>query len=143
VTFPEPVVFAGDDHSHAKAEVGQAIHDLVDERYVRGIVRDDYDELLATLQAEHARLSALPPEPDEVKALPTGIAVAARWATLDQEGKRSWLRKWEVQLDARHTDDDTPPWPRADTMTFVGNGLRIKVSLVDPELRDAAVQDLA
>jgi hypothetical protein len=58
----ERVVTPGDDHSIAKAEAGRAMRDLVDERFVRGIEREDYDELYASLRAEHTRLSEAAPQ---------------------------------------------------------------------------------
>ncbi len=143
----ERSVVVGDDQSRALAEVGQAITDLTSERYVRGIIRDDFDPMLASLQAEHARLGALPAEPSEVVERGTGVRVAERWAELDAVAKGGFLRKHEVTLDVRHIDDasahdpDLFPFSGPDTMTFIGNRLRIKVKGWTG-LRDA-VQELA
>ncbi len=50
----ERTVEAGDDHMRAKAEVGKSLRDLVDERFVRGVVR-----------AETARRRARQCHPDQ------------------------------------------------------------------------------
>jgi hypothetical protein len=54
-------------------------------------VRDDYDALIARLQAEHARLTALPAEPDQVVQRSTGRTFAQHWAA---SGRR------QLMLDA-------------------------------------------
>lgn len=90
----ENVTIPGDNHAAELAAVGQAITELVSDRFVRGIVRDDYDALIARLQAEHARLAALPAEPDQVEQRSTGRTFAEHWAAADLRERR------QLMLDA-------------------------------------------
>jgi site-specific DNA recombinase len=90
----EKVTIPGDNHAAELAAVGQAITELVSDRFVRGIERDDYDTLIARLQAEHARLTALPAEPDQVVQRSTGRTFAEHWAACDLRGRR------QLMLDA-------------------------------------------
>ncbi len=79
------------------AEIGQAIADLTTERYVQGVVRKNYDSVMAGLQAEHDRLSALPADqrPDRV---PTGKTIEQVWPGWDASRKRGYFldRGWKA-----------------------------------------------
>ena len=97
----EKIVTAGSDHSRQLAEVGQAIAELTQERFIRGIVRGDYDDMTAQLVAEHARLKALPPEPDQIDWRPTGKNVAQVYLDLtDREARRAFLLEREIKVYA-------------------------------------------
>jgi hypothetical protein len=72
-------------------EVGQAIADLTQERYVQGIDRPDFDDVLAGLQAEHARLRTAEPGPAQEREYPTGETWGQLWARLDTQGRRAVL----------------------------------------------------
>ncbi len=104
----ERIAVPGDDHATALAEVGQAIADLTQERYVRGIVRDNYDQTLAGLQAEHARISALPPEPPTITERSTGRTFAQLWDGASIEERRQLMMKAGFKLwIARTRNADT------------------------------------
>jgi site-specific DNA recombinase len=85
------------DRDEKLAEVGHAIADLTAERYVRGIVRDNYGSMIADLQAEHDRLSALPAE-QKPNRVPTGKTMEEVWPGWDAGRKRSYFldRGWKV-----------------------------------------------
>jgi site-specific DNA recombinase len=130
----QKVIKPGDDHSQQIAEIGQTITDLVQERFVRGHVRDDYDVVLAQLQAEHARLKALPAGKATVDYVPLGVTVAGHWETLDQQARRAFLREHDIKIFAEHDEDDgtlPEPEPDASVSLYVGHGLRAVVRLGD------------
>jgi site-specific DNA recombinase len=81
----------GNERDRKLKAIGEAIVDLTTDRYMRGIVRPNYDELLASLQAEEARIRATPPEPSEEKEIPTGEKIGQLWDRLDTQGRRAFL----------------------------------------------------
>ncbi len=91
VEIEERRTVPGDNHAAELVDVGQAITELTSERYVRGIIRDDYDAMLARLQAEHARLGTLPAEPDRIELVPTGQTFADKWADSDTLERRQLM----------------------------------------------------
>jgi hypothetical protein len=101
----ERIVHPGDDHSREVAAVGQQIADLTAERFVRGVMRPDYDALMTQLQSEHTRLAALPAVPGQVEIRPTGMLVSDWWPTLDAEAKRRWLLDRGVKVLATRRPD--------------------------------------
>ncbi len=104
----------GDDHSRKVAAVGKQIASLTTERFVRGVTRGDYDELMAQLQAEHARLSALPSEPDSVDVERTGVLIRDWWPALDSQEKRRFLLEHGFKVYAtRQPDGDVGLGKRA------------------------------
>lgn len=92
-------------HARELAEVGRAIADLTTERYVRGVSRPDFDDVMARLQAEHARLAELPPGPEQVTYRPTGQTIEQLWPTLDTPGKWAYLLKLGVRMHAQRDAD--------------------------------------
>lgn len=101
-------VVHGGGHEQELKAVGQRIADLTAERFVKGIMRDNFDELMARLQAEHARLSELPPSPDVVKKEPTGRTFRQKWEEdLSAQERRLWLRDSGVKVRAVRGD----AWP--------------------------------
>ena len=88
-------------------EVGQAITDLTEARYMRGIERPDYDDVLAGLQQEHARLRTLPPEPSQEREVETGVTTGQLWARLDKPGRRAFLLGSGLRLYVRRDDDNS------------------------------------
>jgi hypothetical protein len=81
----------GDDHSRELAEVGQQIADLTAERFVQQIIRPDYDKMMAALQAEHARISALPVGDSMVEWVDMGKTLGAAWEALPTMTERGRL----------------------------------------------------
>jgi site-specific DNA recombinase len=99
----------GDGHERELAAVGQQIADLTTERFVKGIIRPDFDKLMAALQAEHARLADLPPSPDVLTKVPTGQTFAQRWESMTGQERRLWLRDSGVTVHAPR--GAWPPFP--------------------------------
>lgn len=94
-------VTSGDGHEKAIADVGQQIADLTAERYVRGVIRPDFDTLMARLQTEHARLAGLPRKPDKTRRVPTGQTFRQKWELMDATARRLFLRDSGVRVHAR------------------------------------------
>ena len=146
----ERIVIPGDDHTRAKAEVGRALRDLVDERLVRGVVRADYDVMYTSLQTEHTRLSALPAEPGRVEERPTGVTVGEVLPGLDDAAKRAFLLKRGARVYATMaTYDDWGPHAIRNRVVvrfkrWLRDGLALLV-MVDTDEAGAAqaVQELA
>jgi site-specific DNA recombinase len=87
-------------------EIGEAIVELTTERFVRNVMRPNYDDLMANLQAEQERLRIEPepePEPERVK---TGKTIEQAWNERDIQGKRLWLLKRGVKVFATRAPDD-------------------------------------
>ena len=93
-------VTPGDGHDRELAAVGQQIADLTAERYVKGVVRADFDSMMASLQAEHARLADMPPSPDVVTPVFTGQTFRQKWEGMDGTERRLWLRDAGVTVSA-------------------------------------------
>jgi len=70
------------------AAVGRQIADLTAERFVHGVQRPDYDEVMASLTTQHAALAAAPGKPPETRWEDTGRTVADEWEARDDNGKR-------------------------------------------------------
>jgi len=90
-----------DGHERELAAVGQQIANLTTERFVKGIIRPDYEKLMTALQAEHARLSDLPRTDPEPVKVPTGQTFAQRWKSMTAQERRLWLRDSGVKVRAR------------------------------------------
>jgi DNA invertase Pin-like site-specific DNA recombinase len=56
------------------------------------------DAVIAAKRAEIEHLRSLPYDPDHWEPVPQGISVAKHWATLDDSGKGSFLRKRNVRV---------------------------------------------
>lgn len=102
-------VTPGDGHETELAAVGRQIADLTTERFVKGVVRGDFDSMMASLQAEHARLSALPPSPDVPRYVPTGQTFRQKWEQMNTTERRIWLRDAGVRVAASRNGE----WPSA------------------------------
>ena len=101
----EKIEHPGDDHSQELASVGQQIADLTTEKFVQGITRPDYEQMMSALQREHARLSALPVGEPTVEIVDTGKTLGDHWATLDMHGKGRFLREIGIQALAGRVQD--------------------------------------
>jgi hypothetical protein len=101
----ERKVAPGKDHRKQLAAAGQQIASLTAERYVKGIIRDDYETLLALLQAEHARLASLPSEPDRIEITPLDVLIEEWWPSLDAQGKRQYVLEHGIKFYATRQRD--------------------------------------
>ena len=74
-----------------------AVHAL--ERDIEALEKITGTEMvISAKQAEIDYLKSLPFDPDHYEPMPQGITVAAHWATLDDKGKGSFLRRRRVQV---------------------------------------------
>ena len=105
-----------DGHAAEAAQVGRQIANLTEERFVKGVVRDDYDQVMATLTRQHAELSAMPPEPPQVHWEVTWMTdpatgkrrkrtFADEWAVRDAEGRRQLMMQAGFRLNVARTGD--------------------------------------
>jgi hypothetical protein len=88
----------GNERERKLRDVGQAIINLNEDRYMRGIERPDFDEMLESLQAEHARLRTMPPEPSHEEPMPTGETIGELWQRCDMQGRRAFLQDTGLKL---------------------------------------------
>jgi site-specific DNA recombinase len=105
VPYRNRIVHVGSERDRRLADVGQAIANLTTDRYVRGIIPNDYDDVLARLQAEHAKLSVMEPEPPKVDWEDTGLTIEQVWPTWDAMRKRHFLLDRRVKVIASRGDD--------------------------------------
>jgi DNA invertase Pin-like site-specific DNA recombinase len=82
----------GDDHQTAIHALQREIDTL---EKITGT-----DMVIYAKRAEIEHLRSLPFDPDRYVPVPLGITVAENWATLDDEGKGSFLRKYRVRVFA-------------------------------------------
>ena len=104
----EFTIIQGDDHGEQLAEVGKAIAELTAERYIRRIVRDDYDDLMARYQAEYGRLSVEPSEPERRIPRLTGETVRDTWPRRSEEEKREYLRGQDFRFFFHRNEEREP-----------------------------------
>jgi site-specific DNA recombinase len=83
----------GNERDRKLAEIGQAIVDLTTDRYMRGVIRPNYDEMLANLQKEESRIRATPPEPSVETKIDTGETLGERYERENLHGRRVLLQK--------------------------------------------------
>ncbi len=83
----------GNERERQLRAIGEAIVDLTTDRYMRGIIRPNYDELLASLQAEESRLRSEPPPPSEEKEIPTGETLGELYDRLTLAGRRTLMQQ--------------------------------------------------
>jgi site-specific DNA recombinase len=85
---------------HRLKDIGEAIVNLTQERYVQNIIRPDYDAMIASLQAQRERVQLEPePEPKPV-VVKTGKTIEQTWNERDDEGKRRWLLRRGIKVNA-------------------------------------------
>jgi site-specific DNA recombinase len=93
----------GNQREQKLAEIGQAIIDLNEDQFMRGIIRPNFDEMIASLRAEHDRVRTMPPEPSHEDPVPTGETIGHLWQRLDTQGRRAFLQgiglRWFVLRD--------------------------------------------
>lgn len=86
------VLVPGDDHQDAIHALERDIETL---QAIAGT-----ETVIEAKQAEIDALKAAPYEPDHYERQQLDITVAEHWATLDDEGKGSFLRDWKVTVHA-------------------------------------------
>jgi site-specific DNA recombinase len=100
------------DRQAAVKAIGTQIADLTQDQFVRDRPRDDYDDLVAGLRAEQARLRALP-EDTASGWQPTGQTVGEVWQALDRDARAALLRRLGVKVyaksNAQNRRDRTEP----------------------------------
>jgi site-specific DNA recombinase len=88
VDIEERVDDASGGHAIELARTGDAIAGLTADRYVRGIVHENYDQILARLQARHAELSSQPARPRSAGWRSTGQSYRQMWDSLPADTAR-------------------------------------------------------
>ena len=115
----ERVIVPNDTRAKELAEVGQAIVNLNAERYQHGVMRPGFEEIRADLEAQHARLLALPPEPDVATERPTGQTIGQLWDDAGIEARRQLMIKAGFQVRIAKIKKDTPV-PRSQRKRVIG-----------------------
>jgi hypothetical protein len=87
----EKRIIEGDDHSATLKRIGMQIADLTTQHYVNNGVPDFYKRM-SELEAEHARVSALPREKPKVRRIATGKTFRQHWEEMDQEQRHAYLK---------------------------------------------------
>jgi site-specific DNA recombinase len=131
----EVKVIPGDDHSYEIDEVKQEISALDPER-------DDYDSELARLRGQLREFRAMPSKPAKVERKESGRTIGQVWQSLDEAGRRRYLRKqgrpYSVSRDA---DGEPVVVGVPDVATFQGGELFQAVSdLSGPEYPAAWIE---
>jgi DNA invertase Pin-like site-specific DNA recombinase len=80
----EKRLIEGEDHSATLKKLGMQIADLTTQHYVNNGV-SDFHKCMAELEAEHARVSALPREKPKVRRIATGKTFRQHWEEMDGE----------------------------------------------------------
>jgi site-specific DNA recombinase len=91
----EKRLIEGDDHTATLKRIGMQIADLTTQHYVNNGV-PDFHTRMAELEAEHARVSALPREKPKVRRIATGKTFRQRWEEMDDEQRHAYLKSTGV-----------------------------------------------
>lgn len=97
----ETRIIHGNDYGKQLAEVGRQIAALTEERFVRGVIRDDYHEVMAQLESEHARLFSMKPKADRTELVGTGRFLSEEWPHWDEATKRRYLADHKFRFEAQ------------------------------------------
>jgi hypothetical protein len=89
------------------AAIGRQIAELTTERFVLGVMRDDYDRHMDSLTKHHAELSAAPARKPKVRWKDTGRTVADEWAARDTEGRRQLMMAAGFTIDIAKINSGT------------------------------------
>jgi DNA invertase Pin-like site-specific DNA recombinase len=115
----------GNERDRKLRQIGQSIIDLTTERYAHGIIRPNYDEMLANLQAEEIRLRTTAPEPSEEKENPTGETIGELYERLNLAGRRALMQ--QMGFTFRVSRDADNQLHISDTAFSKGTKLRINL----------------
>jgi site-specific DNA recombinase len=136
-------VIEGEDHSATLKKLGMQIADLTTQHFVHGGV-EGFHQRMAELEAEHARVSALPKEKPKVRRVSTGKTFRQRWDEMDDEQRHAYLKSAGVSAlvvrredftfgmisgQGTETADDLVLDLPMNVVTEVGNGFVVNISL--------------
>jgi hypothetical protein len=82
------------------------IADLTTQHYVNNGV-PDFHKRMSELEAEHARVSALPREKPKVRRIATGKTFRQHWEEMDQEQRHAYLKSVGVHALVVREEDFT------------------------------------
>jgi hypothetical protein len=102
----EKRLIEGDDHSATLKKIGMQIADLTTQHYVNNGV-PDFHERMAELEAEHARVSALPKKKPKVRRIATGKTFRQHWEEMDNEQRHAYLKSAGVSALVVRKEDFT------------------------------------
>ena len=102
----EKRLIEGDDHSATLKKLGMQIADLTAQHYVHNGV-PDFHERMSELEAEHARVSALPREKPKVRKIATGKTFRQHWEDMDDEQRHAYLKSAGVHALVVRKEDYT------------------------------------
>jgi hypothetical protein len=102
----EKRLIEGDDHSATLKKLGMKIADLTTQHYVNNGV-PDFHKRMAELEAEHARVSALPKETPKVRRIATGKTFRQHWEEMDDEQRHAYLKSAGVSALVVRKEDFT------------------------------------
>jgi len=102
----EKRVIEGDDHSATLKKLGMQIADLTTQHYVNNGVHD-FHKRMSELEAEHARVSALPREKPKVRRIATGKTFRQHWEAIDDEQRHAYLKSAGVHARVVREEDFT------------------------------------
>src|SRR5450756_1344852 len=102
----EKRLIEGDDHSATLKKLGMQIADLTTQHYVNNGV-PDFHKRMQELEAEHARVSALPGEKPKVRKIATGKTFRQHWEKMDDEQRYAYLKSAGVHVLVVRKEDYT------------------------------------
>jgi hypothetical protein len=102
----EKRLIEGDDHSATLKKLGMKIADLTTQHYVNNGV-PDFHKRMQELEAEHARVSALPREKPKVRKIATGKTFRQHWEDMDDEQRHAYLKSAGVHVLVVRKEDYT------------------------------------
>jgi len=102
----EKRLIEGEDHSATLKKLGMQIADLTTQHYVNNGV-PDFHKRMSELEAEHARVSALPREKPKVRKIATGKTFRQHWEDMDDEQRHAYLKSSGVHVLVVRKEDYT------------------------------------
>ena len=103
----EKRLIEADDHSATLKKLGMQIANLTTQHYVNNGV-PDFHKRMQELEAEHARVSALPREKPKVRRIATGKTFRKHWEGMDHEQRHAYLSSAGVSALVVRKEDYTP-----------------------------------
>jgi hypothetical protein len=102
----EKRLIEGGDHSATLKKIGMQIANLTTQHYVNKGV-PDFHKRMQELEAEHARVSALPREKPKVRRIATGKTFRQHWEDMDHEQRHAYLASAGVSALVVRKEDYT------------------------------------
>jgi hypothetical protein len=132
----EKRLIEGDDHSATLRKLGMQIADLTTQHYVNNGI-PGYHQRMQELEAEHARVSALPREKPKVRTIATGKTFRQHWQEMGDEQRHAYLKSASVSVLVVRKEDYTARKEELAVRTASEHGTqeRREVAVV-PQLRD-------